>query len=127
MDRDARRAALRRRPPAGRSPGHPLHGAVVELVRPLPALRATLAFAVQRGAEQALLPVHTSDVLDYVWPKLTSVSPVEWPTCAAVHAGTAEGLAPPRGRFTVSSPREPSLVSTSRNTLPKPSFETRTR
>ena len=59
-----------------KSPGHPLHGAVVELVKPLPALRATLACAVQRGAERALLPVHTSDVLDYVWPKLSSVDPV---------------------------------------------------
>ena len=56
---------------------HPLRGAVVELVKPLPALRSVLAFAVQCGAEQVLLPVHTSDVLDYVWPKLASVDPVE--------------------------------------------------
>ena len=83
---------------------HPLRGAVVELVKPLPALRSTLAFAVQCGAERALLPVHTSDVLDYVWPKLTSVGPAEWPTCAAVNAGTAEGLAPPRVMFTALAP-----------------------
>ena len=84
--------------------GHPLHGAVVELVKPLPALRSVLAAAVQRGAERALLPVHTSDVLDYVWPTLSSVQPAEWPTCAAVHAGTAEGLATPRVMFTALAP-----------------------
>ena len=84
--------------------GHPLHGAVVELVRPLPALRSALAAAVQRGAAEAILPVHTSDVLDYVWPKLSSVRPVEWPTTAAINAGTAQGLATPRVMFTALAP-----------------------
>jgi hypothetical protein len=83
---------------------HPLHGAVVELVRPLPALRSALAVAVQLGAAETILPVHTSDVLDYMWPKLSSVRPEEWPTAAAVTAGTAQDLAVPRVMFTALAP-----------------------
>ena len=83
---------------------HPLHGAIIEVVRPLPALRSALAAAVQCGNAQVLLPVHMSDLLDYVWPKLTSVGPGEWPTSAAVNAGTADGLAPPHVMFTALAP-----------------------
>lgn len=83
--------------------GHPLHGAVVELLMLLGRLRSVLCH-VKVGAEEALLPVHQSDAVDYIWPTLKSAMPVEWPTCASLRVGTAEGTAPPTVMFTALAP-----------------------
>ena len=80
--------------------GHPLHGAVIELVRPLAPLHSVLAATVQCGTAQTLLPVHASDTVDYLWPKLSSVIPEEWPPSAVISTGSAHGLAVPRVMFT---------------------------
>lgn len=83
--------------------GHPLHGAIIELVRPLVPLHSMLAARVQGGTTQILAPVHASDAVDYLWPKLSSVGPEEWPTCAVVSTGSVHGLAAPRVMFTALS------------------------
>lgn len=50
------------------------------------------------------MPVHQSDILDYIWTLIDHVPINQLPPCASFIAGTEAGVAPPRVNFTAFMP-----------------------
>ena len=86
------------------SPQSPIHGKIIQVLNQLPALRSALVGTVQVGDVEVCMPVHQSDILDYIWTLIDHVPINLLPPCASFIAGTEAGVAPPRVNFTAFMP-----------------------